>query len=238
MKCGPSKIALERSIIVACDVISLSDLDKLVSSTCDIAKIGGYKVGFALGLEHGLKRVVRTIRSRTDKPIIYDHQKGGMDVPHTGDLFAEVMSKAGIDYAILFPFSSPSAESAWIDALLRRGVTPIVGAMMTIPDFMSSSGGFWDPSTIRRIIEIACSKGVRDFVLPGNKPDQARGLRSAIEAAVQAPSYYLPGIGAQGGEISSLSEAMGPRWHAIVGRTIYGAQDIRGSAASIARAIP
>jgi orotidine-5'-phosphate decarboxylase len=238
MSKGSSKISMERSIIVACDVISLKSLDDLVSSTCDIAKIGGYKVGFALGLEHSLKRVVRTIKDRTDKPIMYDHQKGGTDVPHTGALFADVMAEAGIDYAILFPFSSPSAESAWIDALLKRSVTPIVGAMMTIPDFLNSKGGFWDPSTIGRIIEIACSKGVTDFVLPGNKPDQARMLRSTIESAVPKPSYYLPGIGIQGGEISSVSEVMGQRWHAIVGRAIYGAQDIHGSAASLAKEVP
>ncbi len=238
MSKGAAKIKLERSVIVACDVLTLKELDNLVSSTCDIVKIGGYKVGFALGLEHGLKRIVRTIRKRTDKPIMYDHQKGGTDVPHTGALFADVMANAGIDYAILFPFSSPSTESAWIDALLKSGVTPIVGAMMTIPDFLNSNGGFLDISAVRRIMEIACSKGVTDFVLPGNKPAQAQELRSIIESHISKPSYYLPGVGAQGGEISSVSEAMGRRWHAIVGRTIYGAPDIRGSATSIANEVP
>ncbi len=238
MTAGGTRMQMERSVIVACDVLALEELSRLVSSTCDIPKIGGYKVGFALGLKHGLKRVVQTIRASTDKPVIYDHQKGGTDVPHTGAIFAEVMAEAGVDYAILFPFASPSTESVWIDELLKKGITPIVGAMMTIPDFLSTSGGFLDASAVRRIFEIACSRGVKDFVLPGNKPEQAKALRLIIEANAKCPSYYLPGIGAQGGEISSVSEVMGKRWHAIVGRSIYGAQDIHTSAASIAKEIP
>ncbi|MCQ5377785.1 MAG: orotidine 5'-phosphate decarboxylase [Candidatus Methanomethylicia archaeon] len=232
------RIGRERSIVVACDVASMKELLDLVGSTADIDAIGAYKIGFALALKYGLGNVVDSARELTGKPIIYDHQKGGTDVPHTGSLFAELMADSGVDYAILFPFASPSTETAWIRDLHAKGIRPIIGSMMTIPDFLKENGGFLDGGAVKRILEIACGEGVTDFVLPGNKPLQAASLREVIESKVKSPSYFLPGIGAQGGEISSISAAVGSRWHAIVGRAIYGSKSPRESAAMLAKEVP
>jgi orotidine-5'-phosphate decarboxylase len=165
---------------------------------------------------------------------MYDHQKGGTDVPHTGALFANVMAEAGIDYAILFPFAAPSTGKAWIGALLKEGVIPVVGALMTIPDFLKDGGGYIDADAVGRIFDLASSLGVTDFVLPGNKPDAAMAFRQRIEAKVQDPNYFLPGLGAQGGDIASCSKAMGKRWHPIVGRSVYEAKDPSSAVASLA----
>jgi orotidine-5'-phosphate decarboxylase len=232
-----SRIALAKSIVVACDIASKDDLERLVVATQGVPQLGGYKVGFSLALKHGLPEVVRAIRKHTGKPIIYDHQKGGTDVPHTGAGFARVMAEFGVDYAILFPFASPSTEEAWITALQKEGVIPIVGAFMTIPDFAAEKGGYIGAESIRRIFELACSMGVTDFVLPGNNPGEASRLRQLIEARARQPSFFLPGLGAQGGDISSCGRVMGDRWHAIVGRSIYGAQDPGAAASALGREI-
>lgn len=224
-------IARERSIVIACDVQDAESLERLVASTHQVAAVGGYKLGFSLGLRYGLPGLVSIVRRYTRKPVIYDHQKGGTDVPHTASLFAGVMSSAGIDYAILFPFSSPSTEAAWIRALQQEGVTPIVGAMMTTPDFMAENGGFFSRGIVSRIFQIAAELGVDHFVLPANKPEQALELRKEIEANVGNPVFFLPGVGAQGGELSRLRAVMGRRWHGIVGRTVYASPD-PGAAAS------
>lgn len=224
-------IARERSIVIACDVQDAESLERLVKCTHQVPAVGGYKLGFSLGLRYGLPWLVSIIRRYTRKPVIYDHQKGGTDVPHTASLFAGVMSSAGIDYAILFPFSSPSTEAAWIRALQQEGVTPIVGAMMTTPDFMAENGGFFSRGIVSRIFQIAAELGVDQFVLPANKPEQALELRQEIEANVGNPVFFLPGVGAQGGELSRLRAVMGRRWHGIVGRAVYASPD-PGAAAS------
>lgn len=228
------KIARERSIVVACDVPTIGSLERLVESTHAVRAVGGYKLGFSLGLRHGLPCLVSTIRRYTDKPVIYDHQKGGTDVPHTAELFAELMSSSGVDYAILFPFSSPSTEEAWIRALSSRGVVPVVGSMMTTQDFLSEHGGFFTRSVVSRILQIACDLGVDHFVIPANKPEEALELRKAIESRVPDPVFFLPGVGVQGGEISLLRQVMGRRWHCIVGRSIYASSDPASSASRLA----
>lgn len=232
-----ARIPLAKSIVVACDIHSISELERLVAATHGIPQLGGYKVGFSLALMHSLPEVVKAIRRYTAKPVIYDHQKGGTDVPHTGAAFARVMAESGVDYAILFPFASPSTEEAWIGALLKEGIVPIVGAFMTIPDFTAEKGGYIGSESIGRIFDLAASMGVTDFVLPGNNPSEASRLRRLIEARSESPSFFLPGLGAQGGDIASCGRAMGGRWHAIVGRSIYGAPDPGAAASALGREI-
>jgi orotidine-5'-phosphate decarboxylase len=232
-----SRIAIAKSIVVACDIASMEELERLVESTQSVPQLGGYKVGFSLALKHGLPEVVKAVRRHTGKPVMYDHQKGGTDVPHTGASFARVMAESGVDYAILFPFASPSTEEAWIAALQKERVIPIVGAFMTIPDFAAAKGGYLAAESIGRIFELACSMGVNDFVLPGNNPGEASRLRQLIEAKASSPSFFLPGLGAQGGDISSCGRVMGDRWHAIVGRSIYGASDPGAAASALGREI-
>lgn len=227
------EISLERSLVVACDLPSIEALERLVEDTCDIEGLGGYKIGFSLALKYGLASVVGTIRKHCGKPVIYDHQKGGTDVPHTGPIFARLMAEAGVDYAILFPLMSPSTGRVWIEALKKEEVRPIVGAMMTIPDFLREEGGYLDLGSIERVFEQAASMGVNDFVLPGNKPEAASAFRRIIEERVRKPAYFLPGLGAQGGDIASCARVMGSRWHAIVGRHVYEAKDPRQAVASM-----
>jgi orotidine-5'-phosphate decarboxylase len=227
------RIVPTRSIVVACDLTSMSDLERVVADTCDLDGIGGYKIGFALALKYGVTSVVAAVRKYTAKPVMYDHQKGGTDVPHTGALFSDVLSESGVDYAILFPFAGPSTEAAWIGALTKKGIVPVVGAIMTIPDFLKEGGGYIDGSSATRIFEMAASLGVKDFVLPGNKPDIASEYKRQIDRLASSPTYYLPGLGAQGGDIRSCFKVMGENWHAIVGRSIYDAKDIRGAALSL-----
>lgn len=85
-------INLDRSVVVATDV----EADKLVSlaqATSEVPGIGGYKIGLALGLELGLSETVRRIRQFSDKPIIYDHQKAGNDIPAMGSEFAQAAGR-------------------------------------------------------------------------------------------------------------------------------------------------
>ena len=97
----------EYRIIPALDLADLETALRLVCRTAGRASVYGYKLGFALGLAHGLPESVRRIREWTDKPLIYDHQKAATDIPDTGALFADVLKAAGIDEAILFPHTGP-----------------------------------------------------------------------------------------------------------------------------------
>lgn len=221
------KIKRDRSIIIACDFDSLEKLKEIISNSYDMDMVGGYKIGFGLALKYGLPNVASIIRNLTEKPIIYDHQKGGTDVLHTAKIFSKIMKESMIDYAIIFPLSGPSVERAWIEELRANNIIPIVGGIMTVHDFLANAGGFIKSEGPLEIYRIAVELKVRDFVLPGNNLEILKHYKKVIDSMIEDPIYYLPGLGAQGGDLKLCSKIMEKNWHAIIGRSIYDSRNIR-----------
>ncbi|MFA4874022.1 MAG: hypothetical protein WC690_01630, partial [bacterium] len=165
-----------KSIIPACDV-EIERYEALIKATADLAGIGAYKLGFTIALSIGLPRAVEIARRYTHKPLIYDHQKGGSDIPDTGKSFARVCKGAGIDAVILFPQAGPETERAWIDFARNEDLGVIVGGLMTHKKYVRSEGGFLADEAIIEMYEIAAGLGVNDYVVPGNNPVAIKKIR-------------------------------------------------------------
>lgn len=223
-----------KTIIPACDV-SVERFERLVKETTTLDCVGGYKLGFVLGLSVGLPRAVEIARRHTTKPLIYDHQKAGTDIPDTGKSFARVCKDAGIDAVIFFPQAGPKTEQAWIEAASAEKLHVIVGGAMSHPAYLQSDGGYIADAAVEKIYQQAAELGVTDFVVPGTHVALIKKIRVLIEAKGVTPTFYSPGLGIQGGSIAETSKAAGDRFHAIVGRSIYDAADIARSTVSLAR---
>jgi len=226
IKIIPQKIVhLDRSIIVACDIQTLEELEDLVKNTHQVDGLGGYKIGFELGLGYGLKEVVKVIRKYTNNSIIYDHQKAGTDIPDTGKNFAQVCKRGGVDSVIFFPQAGPETERAWIYHALNEKLTVIVGGRMTHPAYSKSEGGFITDEGALEIYRIAAKAGINDFVVPGNKPGVIEEVKKVILNEKVQPIFYSPGFIAQGGKLCDTAKVAGEKFHPIVGRGIYRAND-------------
>ena len=230
---GDKIIMNDRSVIPACDVSSIEEFEEIVKVTQDIDGIGGYKVGFDLGLRYGLKKVVEVAKQYTEKPIIYDHQKAGTDIPDTGKNFAKLCSEAGVQGIILFPQSGPETERAWIYHALDHGLKVMVGGRMTHPAYSISEGGFITNEGAMEMYRIAASAGINNFIVPGNKPEVIAQIKKVVKAeGILNPIFSAPGFVEQGGKISEGGKAAGKLFHAIVGRGITQAKDKRAAALS------
>lgn len=220
---------LKHGIIPACDVKNLSELENLVELTAGIEGIVGYKIGFSLGLSHGLRTVVDTIERHTDLPIIYDHQKAGTDIPQMGELFAQICKESGVTGVIIFPQAGPATEEAFIRALFNAGLTPLIGGEMTHPKYLEKDGGFI--KAVEEMYLIGARNGVTYFIGPGNKPERINHYVNLLKNEITQPMFCMPGIGRQGGDIKSAFEATeGLPAYGIVGKAIYASSDIRGTA--------
>lgn len=227
-------ISRDKSIVIACDV-NLEKFEELVKQTADIDGVGGYKIGFGLGLAHGLPAVVAVCRRYSQKPIIYDHQKAGTDIPDTGTLFAKTCKAAGIDAVILMCQSGPETEKAWIKACQEEKLGVIVGGLMTHKAYLRSEGGFIADEAVAKVYSIAADLDVEEFVVPGNKPDKIKEIKTLLESKGVDPIFHVPGFISQGGEITAAATAAGNKWHAIVGRAIYEAEDVRNAAMELTK---
>lgn len=214
----------DRSIIIACDFDGVR-FEEIVRLTAAIPAVGGYKIGAALALGAGLGRIARIAREFTDKPLIYDHQKAGTDIPDTAPHFMATLRASGVAGVILFPFAGPITQRAWTDAARNEDLDVIVGGYMTHPSFLSTNNGYVPHEAVLRIYDNAARSGVRQFVVPGNDAEAVASLRDVIAQEVHEPIFYAPGFGAQGGDVAAITTVLGPRWHAIVGRSIYLDQD-------------
>lgn len=227
-------IKLKKSIIPSCDVESLEKLRELVKSTCNVRGVGAYKIGFELVIPFGMGEIVKTIRKYSKLPIIYDHQKAGTDIPDMGLKFMNACK--GADAVILFPQAGPETEAAWIKAAQQAGMSVIIGGEMTHKGYLKKENGFIDDDAPKRMYEIAASLGVTDFVVPGNRPDKCLEYDELIKKKVKNPVYYSPGLITQGGSITELAKKL-DSWHAIVGRAIYEADDMKKAAEEMAKSL-
>ena len=105
---------------------------------------------------------------------------------------------------------------------------------MTHPAFLKESGGFIEDNAPKKIYEIAASMGVVDFVIPGNKMEKSLEYVKLIKNKIKNPIFYSPGLITQGGNISDLAKKL-DSWHAIVGRAIYEAKDMKKAAEVLTR---
>jgi orotidine-5'-phosphate decarboxylase len=211
------------SIVIACDQ-SLKDFRVLLDSIQDLSYVSAFKVGAALGLEIGLKNIVQLIKSETGKQVIYDHQKAGTDVPHTGDRFMDVMKEAKIDSVILFPQAGPKTFRAWVKAAKQRELNVIAGGLMTHQGYVASDGGYIQDNSIVDIYAMAASMGVTDIVVPGNRPKQAHTICNIYESvAYNRPNLYIPGY--QYSQIVDPIPSTEYDFHLIIGRKIFKSKD-------------
>ena len=232
-------IEAQKSVIVAADVPDIVSLQKLVLAVKDVPGIGGVKLGFELGLQNldVMAAIVRsTLRQREiEASIIYDHQKAGNDIPDIGINFARTLKKAGVDAAIVFPFTGPVTQERWTKACFDAGLQVLTGGIMTHSKFLVSEGGYIADDAPERIFHLACELGVRHFVVPGNKLHWVKKLRAILVEELGEGNFvlYAPGFIKQGGDISECGQAAGNEWHAIVGSAIYKADDMRKAAIAV-----
>lgn len=227
---------LNHSVIVACDVKTIEEFKGLVDQTHDVYGIGGYKVGSILAINFGLPKLVQVARKITDLPVIYDHQKAMTDIPNLGRSFVEAVREAGVDAMIGFPQSGPATQEEWTRACYDVGLKLLIGGEMTHPKYKRSEGGYIADEAFDEIYSLAAKLGVENFVVPGNKVERVKHYRSLLEPIVgDKLAFYAPGFIAQGGVITDVAKVAGNHWHAIVGRAIYQASNIRAAAKEMTR---
>lgn len=213
---------LKHGIIPACDINTLTELEKIIKNTYQVEGIVGYKIGFVLGLTYGLSKCHEIIKKYTDLPIIYDHQKAGTDIPQMGKQFAKVCKEGGVKGVIIFPQAGPVTEKEFIIALKENNLVPIVGGEMTHTGYLYGENGFLRDDAPLDMYRVGAQEGAEYFVVPGNRIEKIRAYRILLSNIIKCPRFCFPGIGRQGGDIKKAFEATGEYpAYAIIGSGIY-----------------
>ena len=216
---GHDEAHMSSGLIIALDLLDLCAAEGIVKETADLKGVCGFKIGFCLGLTHGLPHTVDRLRRLTKLPIIYDHQKAGTDIPETAESFVQACS--AVDRIILFPQAGPKSLEAWVKAVQKAKKVVIVGGEMTHKGYKAREEGYITDVAPITIYRSAVKQGVTDFVVPANKTDSVGFYRMLLESSGIVPTLYLVGLVDQGGSIREAGKTAGPYWHAICGTAIY-----------------
>lgn len=223
----------DRGILPACDMPDLVALERLVEATGDLPFVCGYKIGSNPVLAGGISSVVQIVRSHSQAPIVYDHQKFGTDIPEicSGTLL-DLLADAGVAGLIIFPQAGIRTLEAAVAACFKKGLVPIVGGEMTHQGYLASENGYIADDAPERMYQDAARLGVEHLVIPGTRLDRMTYYRAVLETMVANPKFFFPGIGkGQGGDIVQAFKQVAPhRSYAIVGRGIYAERDMRMAA--------
>jgi orotidine-5'-phosphate decarboxylase len=224
-----------KGIIIAADVPTISNLRDLAHICSQVSEVVAVKVGFSLALRYSLPSVVSAVNEVCTLPVIYDHQKAGTDIPAMGKPFTQTCSDAGVQGVIFFPQAGPKTLEAFLTAAFDFELVPIVGLAMTHPAYLKSEGGFIDDDATDSVFKISIDNGVRNFVLPGTKPDLVKKFADNPLGSIRPANIMMPGIGSQGGAITTAFEAtQGHNPFAIIGSAVYNAPDPKTALAAFA----
>jgi orotidine-5'-phosphate decarboxylase len=170
------------------------------------------------------------------RKVIYDHQKGGTDIPDLEDALPTLLD-AGVHAVILFPFGGRVTQERWTKSAADAGLTVLVGGQMTQPGFLWSAGGYIHDDAPELMYRRAVQQGVRDFVVPGNQPEAVGKYFGIIEDEIgkqdvpgDPPVLFAPGFVRQGGVITDTGAVAGERWHAIAASALVKATDVEAAA--------
>ncbi len=212
-------------VVPSLDLDSVESLFNVIEQTCKVPGITEYKLGGG-PLRIALDEVVKRIRDITDIPILYDHQKAGMDMPDNAKPYVEKCHEAGVDGLLLFPVAGPEAVRQFVGRTIDAGMIPVAGGDILLPDYAISDGGFVADDAWERIVEIAGGIGGRHFVMPA-KRDKVESRTRWLCEIVDQPVIYIVGFGPLGGRIDeAFAAAKGaPALRAIVGRSICAQPD-------------
>lgn len=217
-------------IVSALDVDTIDIACRLIEQLSDVEGIDGFKIGAQLALEHGLGEAVKRLQTVTSLPLMYDHQKAGLDVPSNAAGFAASVAAAKLTSVIVFPVAGPTAVQAFVGALLDHGLKPIVGAALPIDDYFISGGGWLDDQVLFGVLDLAVKCGAASLVVPGGRSGTLRAIVGHF-GEIPDLEFLVPGVPTGRGELGPvLAEAGRHRARAVIGRAIYGADDPRSAA--------
>ena len=228
---------LTHGIIPALDVSSTAAARDIVAATSSVPGVVGYKLGLATVLELGLAAAVDVVAGLTDLPVIYDHQKAGLDIPSNAINFARSLSAAGVRAAVVFPIAGPRATVKYTSAIRAAGIVPLVGGLLALSDYTRSAGGWVSDDVLEQVARISLAHSEHHLVVPAGI-HIGPVVRLAAEAGVR-PRLFVPGISASGLELQALSAVAGSvaGIYPIVGRAVVAADDPAAAAARLVSAL-
>lgn len=200
--------SLKNGILISISSADLSIIEKVIAGCNKLPYIAGFKINSEVTLINGLKNVVSSVKRYTEKPLIYDHQKFGSDMPeiYTESLF-DTIKASGVDGLVVFPLSGKKVLEVIVDKCLKIDLLPIVSGDLSYKGYFNDEGGYIYGDTQQRIYLEAASIGVSHFMMSCNRIERIRIYCHELGSIVGQLKIFFTSIDITGCE--NLPDACG-----------------------------
>ena len=209
----------ESRIILALDTPDRSESIRVLDACRDV--VDAVKLNYPLVLQEGLP-FVSELKEKYGLPLIADFKIA--DVPVTNNRIVRVAKKAGFNAIMVHGFIGA-------DAIIE--IQEAAGSEMgvfVVTELTHPGGLEYTRPHAKQFAEMAAYLGCYGIQAPGTRPEQIRVLRETVGPDMK---IIACGVGAQGGIMQAALEAGAD--FAIIGRSIYEAEDPREAAIRIGR---
>ena len=208
---------MDSRLVLALDETDGKKALAIAESVGDI--VDAIKINWPLVLSEGPQMITK-LSEMSD--VICDFKVA--DIPNTVRLIVENAVSRGASAVIVHAFTGDDSLKAAVEAAGDAEIYAVTE--------MSHPGGkMFTAKHAEEMAKLGVECGVKGFIAPATRPERIADIRKIIGDL----KILSPGVGAQGGKASDAIKAGAT--YAIVGRAIYGSDDPRKAAETLAEDI-
>jgi hypothetical protein len=186
---------LKNGILVDINNPEKSTVADIVYITKELNYVAGYRLGTRLLIKYGLRDISSLIKKQTSKPLLYDHQKFGNEIPEicSGDILDDIKD-SGIDGIVILPLTGKKVLESIVKKCNKINLLPVVCGDLSYWGYFSSEGGYVENDTQQKIYIDAAKLGVSHLIMSCNRIDRIKIYCNELNAIIGQLKIFFTAI--------------------------------------------
>jgi orotidine-5'-phosphate decarboxylase len=170
-------------------------IENILAVTKELDYVAGYRIGARLAIKNGLKDAVSLIKKHTSKPLLYDHQKFGSEVPEisSSDILDDVRD-CGVDGIVILPLAGMRALDSIINKCNKIELLPVVCGDLSYYGYFNSEGGYIESNIQQKIYLDAANFGVSHMIMSCNRVERIKIYCNQLNAIISRLKIFFTAI--------------------------------------------
>jgi len=186
---------LKNGLLIDINDPEKSTVEDIVAVTQELDYVAGYRLGTRPVIKNGLRDITTLMKKNTSKPIIYDHQKFGNEIPeiYSGGILGDIKD-CGIDGIIILPLTGRKVLESIVKKCNKINLLPVVCGDLSYWGYFSSEGGYIENNTQQKIYIDAANLGISHLIMSCNRIDRIKIYCNQLNAIIGQLKIFFTAI--------------------------------------------
>ena len=186
---------LKNGLLVDINDPEKSTIEDIIDVTKELDYVAGYKLGARPIIKNGLRDIAGLIKKQTSKPLLYDHQKFGNEIPEICSIdILDDIKDSGIDGIVILPLAGKKVLESIVKKCNKINLLPVVCGDLSYSGYFSSEGGYVENNTQQKIYIHAANLGVSHLIMSCNRIDRIKIYCNQLNAIIGQLKIFFTAI--------------------------------------------